>query len=222
VVLGICGILLSQSRGGLLALLAGLVVLLPLGRARAWLAVAAAILLLVGLGVGLASWLGHEEQRLQTAFFASGGSDPSLSMRSDIWGRTFRVLADHPWTGTGLGTFRWAYGGYDREGEWLATEQAHNDYLQLASETGLPGIALMLWCVAAFGIRVLRPALRGGDGPPPWTTTALAAAVFAMLGHSVIEFNLQIPAVAALFAVAAGALAAAAEDRDGREGEAAS
>lgn len=216
-ILGGCGMVLSGSRGGAIAIVAGLLFLLPLRRLRVWLAAAAAIVVLLGLAAGLASWLGTEEKTLQTAFFASGSRDPSLAMRSDIWGRTWKIVVDHPIVGTGLGTFRWAYAAYDREGEWLATEQAHNDYLQLVSETGLVGFGLLAWLAWAAGKRILRPALRRREGLPPWTTAALAAAVFAMLVHSVLEFNLQIPAVASLFAVLGGALAAAAEDPDGEE-----
>jgi O-antigen ligase len=211
-VLGVCGMALSGSRGGAIALLAGTLVLFPFRRLRAWLPAATVVVLAVGLAAGLASWLGREEATLQTAFFAESSQDPSLATRSDIWGRTWRVLVDHPLTGTGLGTFPWAYASYDREGEWLGTAQAHNDYLQLASETGLVGIALLLWLVTSFARNVLLPALRPERGRPRWTTTALAGAVFAMLVHSILEFNLQIPAVAALFAVIGGSLIAAAAD----------
>jgi len=210
--LGAAGIFLSGSRGGQLALLAGLVMLAPLGRLRAWIPAASVVVVVLALGLGLASWVGPEEQTLQTGFFAAGTGDLSLAMRSDIWGRTWRVLADHPLTGTGLGTFEWAYSSYDREGEWQGTIQAHNDYLQLASESGLVGIALLAWLVIAVARKALGPAFRPPAGRPRFTTLALASAVVVMLLHSVIEFNLQIPAVAALFAVLGGALVAAGAD----------
>jgi hypothetical protein len=58
---------------------------------------------------------------------------------------------------------------------------------------------------------VIAPALGRAGVTPPWTNAALVAAVFAMLVHSVIEFNFQIPAVASLFAVVAGLLVGARE-----------
>ncbi|HVQ35459.1 MAG TPA: O-antigen ligase family protein [Candidatus Bathyarchaeia archaeon] len=210
IVLGTCGLILSGSRGGPIALAAGLLVLLPLRRLRALVPAAIALVVLAGLALGLASWLGREERTLQSAFFVQSGTDPSLAMRSDIWGRTWRVIVDHPLTGTGLGTFPWAYATYDREGEWLGTLQAHNDYLQLISDTGLIGLVLLVWLIVAALRRGFLPALRPATGRAPWTTIALAAAVFAMIVHSVIEFNFQIPAVAALFAVLSGMLLAAA------------
>lgn len=215
-VVGTCGIVLSASRGAAMALFVGVCVLLPWRRARTFVPVAAVLLLVGGLAVGVAAWLGREESTLQTAFFAQGQRDPSLALRSDVWGRTCRIILDHPWTGTGLGTFAHAYASYDREGEWLGTSQAHNDYLQLASESGLVGMLLVGWLVLAVARRVLWPALRPGSSRPRWTTAALASAILAMLLHSILEFNLQVPAVAALFAVLGGMLIAAAGERDAR------
>ena len=209
-VLGACGLVLSGSRGAVGAFAVGIVALIPFLRARRWLPAASLLMVAIGLSVGLASWLGREDHTLQSAFFAEAADDASLSMRSDIWGRTWRILVDHPITGTGMGTFPRAYASYDREGEWQGTGQTHDDYLQLASETGLVGIALLVWLVAAYAKRVLKPALRAGGPRPKWTTAALAAACLAMLAHSIIEFNLQVPAVACLFAVMVGALAGAA------------
>jgi O-antigen ligase len=212
VLLGLAGLVLTKCRGGQLALVAGLFVLLPVGRLRKLLPVGAVLLVVLALAMGVASWLGSEEQTLQTAFFAENTGDLSLAMRSDIWGRTWRIVADHPLTGTGLGTFEWAYAANDREGEWQGTIQAHNEYLQLASETGLVGITLLIWMMAAFARKVLWRVLVPSDGRPRWTTLALVGALFAMLLHSLIEFSLQIPAVGALFAVIVGTLIAAAGD----------
>ncbi|HJQ97092.1 MAG TPA: O-antigen ligase family protein [Candidatus Polarisedimenticolaceae bacterium] len=212
-VLALCGMVLSGSRGGAIAFVAGIAVLVPSRKLRGLLAAATVVVLVVGLAVGLASWLGPDVKTLQTGLFAENLRDPSFAMRSDIWGRTWQILADHPATGTGLGTFARAYATYDREGEWLGTRYAHNDFLQLASETGIVGAGLSIWLLVAVGWRVLLPALRPvAPARTRWTTAGLAAAVFAMLVHSVVDFSLQIPAVAALFAVLAGMLVAAAAD----------
>lgn len=215
-VLGLLGILalaalaLSGSRGGWLSFAVGLAALVPARRVRAMLP--AAVLAAAGLGVavGLATWVGSPASDAP-APFSVGTRDPSLSMRFDIWRGTLSMIGDHPWTGTGLGTFRWAYASYERPGEWLITQQAHNDYLQLAAETGLVGAALALWGLVAFGRRVLRRALSRAGGRP--TTVAAAAAVLAGLVHAVVDFPLQMPAVALLFSILAGVVASAAEDQ---------
>lgn len=64
--------------------------------------------------------------------------------------------------------------------------EAHNDYLQVLVETGIPGLALALWAVFAL----FRSARRD-----PW----LSMAVAGVLLQSAVEFDLQIPAIGALF-----------------------
>jgi O-antigen ligase len=69
--------------------------------------------------------------------------------------------------------------------------EAHNDYVQLLAETGVPGLVVGLW-----GALSVLDAAR----PHPWLLAALAA----VLMHSFVEFDLQIPAIAVLFVVLAG------------------
>jgi hypothetical protein len=66
--------------------------------------------------------------------------------------------------------------------------EAHNDYLQVLAETGLPGLAIAAWA----GVAALRAARRD-----PWLMMAIAG----VLMHSVVDFDLQIPAIGTLLAV---------------------
>ena len=58
--------------------------------------------------------------------------------RWNVYRSTFRIVWDHPWLGTALGTFRWAFPRYRTaeigiSGIW---EQAHSTTLEIASEMG--------------------------------------------------------------------------------------
>ena len=71
---------------------------------------------------------------------------------------------------------------------WIWYREAHNDYVQVFVEMGVIGLAITLWAVVAVLRRV---------APDPW----LLAAVAGIVLHSFVDFDLQIPAIAVLFAV---------------------
>jgi putative inorganic carbon (hco3(-)) transporter len=213
--LGLVGLVLTRSRAGTLAFGIGFLSLLALRRLKGRIVVLVIAIVLVGLAVGLVSWAGGHDDTHATGLSSSALSDSSFALRWQIWGRTLRVIRDYPWVGSGLGSFRYVYAGYDRPGEWMATEQAHNDYLELIAGAGLVGALLLAWAVIAFLGRVVLPIAKAA--PLRWTTAGCLSAVLAILIHSVFDFGLQIPAVALEFAVTLGLLTAIASgiaDRD--------
>jgi O-antigen ligase len=103
--------------------------------------------------------------------------------------------------GWGLGTFPVVYPQFRSFYTTFFVNQAHNDYLQLIVETGLAGFSIAVW----FMVLVFRGASTKLNN---WTETMSGAmTVTALLGivgilvHSFVDFNLQIPANAALFYV---------------------
>lgn len=211
--LATAGVIISKSRGGILAFACGFVFLVAARWIKGWVALAVVAVVLAGLLAGVPAIPAAEQAAsFATPTMASSGFDPSALMRIDVWGKTLRMFLDFPIAGTGLGTFEWAFNGYQRQGETLAFRQAHNDYVQILAETGVVGLTLLTWGLVVFLARFLIPVLRGVDGEPRWTSIAVAGAVFALLVHSTLDFNLQIAANAAQFAVLLGILAAAALD----------
>lgn len=211
VVLGLVGLVLSGSRAGSIAFAIGFVSLLALRRLKGRFAVVVVLAVCVGLAVGIVSWSGGRGGTSINTPFAASSVDPSMAMRWDMWGRTLQIAKDFPILGSGLGTFRYAYTGYDRPGEWMSTDHAHNDYLQLVAETGLLGAIVLAWAVAVFLRRVVVPIART-TAPIRWTTAGCLSAVVAILVHTVFDFSLQIPAVALEFAITVGLLAAIATE----------
>lgn len=77
----------------------------------------------------------------------SEGKEQSLVERLYLWDRAFQVILAKPWTGTGINTYAVAHQKYDRRKSWrVQNYYAHNGYLQIAAETGLP----TLFCFLAF------------------------------------------------------------------------
>jgi len=214
VTLSLAGLLVSRSRGGALAFAFGAILLAcaKILRRRVWVPVAAIALL--GVGVGVVGLIGPAQAGMETGSFSSKAGEASTVVRLDLWAKTLRMFLDHPVAGTGLGTFQWAFASYQREGEWGKLDYAHNDYLQLLSETGLVGGVLLVAALVTLLGRILIPALSGLERRKRWTTVGVAASVSAILAHSVVDGNLQIPANASLFAILLGVLSAAARDEE--------
>lgn len=108
-----------------------------------------------------------------------------------------------PWSGFGLGTFRHfnniISSALDAERLWTFGAM-HNVYLQWIFEGGYVGAGLMFGLVAALLWNIFR---RRDRGPNVWSATALGASAL-LLTHSAIDFDLQVPAIAALWALLLG------------------
>ena len=108
---------------------------------------AAIIILVTMAGIFLAA-SPKTFQRLQTV--ATVGSEQSVTERFLMWHSALNMIADKPLTGVGFGNYESAYREIyilDEAKEHFQGH-AHNVYLQLWAETGLPG--LILFC-ALFG-----------------------------------------------------------------------
>jgi O-antigen ligase len=106
--------------------------------------------------------------------------------------------------GTGLGTFEYAFNPYQDTFMQLKVEHLHNDYLEFASDLGLPGVVLlfgpifyllakMIAVIASDRSRYRRSVLLGCIG-----------SVVGLLIHSFADFNLQVPSNALVFAIVLG------------------
>jgi O-antigen ligase len=195
-------IFLSGSRGGMVACavqmtLLAIVMVRRGNRKSAW--IMGAILLTL---VGLLAWLGGGEltQRVAT-FRRDAHSELSGGVRLSIDRDALRMFTHHPVLGWGAGTFREVYPQFRSFYAAMLIDRAHNDYLQLLDETGLAGFGIMLWFLIAMyrnAFAKLSNWTRDANG-----TAALAAILgcTGILVHSFVDFNLHIPANAALFYV---------------------
>src|SRR5882672_9621982 len=196
-------IFLSGSRGGMLAFVVQmgvLAVVVVWGQKSRKTTLALATFLVIG--VGLVLWLGGSElaKRLAT-IHADTKTELSGGTRLDIDRDALRMFAHKPILGWGLGTFPDVYPQFRSFHTNFFINEAHNDYLQLLVEMGGLGGGAMLWLLWA----VYRNGIRKLKNWPEDTNGAVALAallgVTGILVHSLVDFNLQIPANAALFYV---------------------
>ncbi len=130
--------------------------------------------------------------------------DLSPGTRLDMTKDSLRMFSIRPIWGWGLGTFPTVYPSYRSFYTNLFINEAHNDYAQLLVETGLLGFALMLWfliCLYRDGLPTSRRWEFKWDGA---VSFAALLGCTGILLHSFVDFNLQIPANAALFYVLCG------------------
>jgi O-antigen ligase/Tfp pilus assembly protein PilF len=159
-VLGIWAIATTGSRSALLSLAVILAGVVALGKARErWL--------LVGLGA-LITVLVVDNPIRERVFFA-GYSDIYANQRPRIWAQALKMAIDQPMLGVTLGNFKYASVSYQfpvegdlgRYSKVFTT--ADNGFLEIAAETGIPGILCMVWGAVVL-IRLVRRGRRAVEG----------------------------------------------------------
>lgn len=124
-------------------------------------------------------------------------TEPS-NERLTNWSRTIDQIAEHPLVGTGPGTFRLET---ESRSQPVIVIHAHNEYLQVASETGVVGLAGVMVAIGMLAYAVWRRRRQAA-------AVAAIASGGAFLLHSGLDFVWRIPALPAFaFALVAIALA---------------
>ena len=196
----LAALVLSRSRMGIISALVSLVAILALAgtstvgpRARA----AVAAVSFIGV-LGLVVWIGSDPVMSR---FETLGQEYNLSGQSrvSIWHDTLSLIRQHPFLGTGLGSFFVAYTSVQTAFLNLLVEHAHCDYLEVATELGLPGAILVFgsifWVLAQSARRYGKLEERFDKA----VSLACIGSIGAILVHSLADFNLYIPANALLF-----------------------
>lgn len=200
------GLVLSLSRGAWMATFAAtlffLMVILEMKpeipRGRKWAAgvVVAATVALFALGVNPVM------DRLQTLDRDSPAGTPAS--RVTVWDATLDLIADEPLTGTGLGTFPWAFTRVRPAGLGLRWHEAHNDYLQIVSEMGLLVVIPLGWGLFLIFRRGLHNLRESSSTMVKSVSSGALFGITAILVHSITDFNLQVTANGVLFSLLVG------------------
>jgi O-antigen ligase len=121
--------------------------------------------------------------------------------RVEVSINTLNLLKDYRLTGAGGGSFHVVYAHYRGDGIAQYYDHAHQDYLEIMADVGVMGICLLGLIVLSSFWTALKALQRRRDRLLRGMAFASIMATIALLIHSTVDFNLQIPANAATFMV---------------------
>lgn len=206
------GLGLTVSRGAWLGLLVALAFWPWLAMRRRLskriaVSVAVAVLGLVALG-SVYAFVPQARERLDVLW-----RDRGEVSRPGMWRAAWLTFRDHPWWGSGAGSYDVVFEKYRPENEQKHPQWAHNDYLNTLSDHGAAGFALFF---GACGVAAWRGGRsRSGSARKEIKTreswvdsanfsTAAAVGLIAFGLHLAVDFHLKIPALALCAATMAG------------------
>jgi len=193
-------LLLCDSRGGFVAFISELILIVFLtrnGRSRRDVVIRGILVLMLVAAIAAgAAFVGGDTSF--NRFIETASSDDFSTSRSQIWLTTLSVINAHLPFGAGFGAFGVAYTPFDVTSGMFRVEQAHNDYLQVLADAGIPGLLLgilFLYRFVVLGVRSLKieNAFRRG------IAVGAFAGGFGVLVHSLFDFPLHVTAVSLLF-----------------------
>lgn len=159
---------LTASKGGIISATLGITALILaaslVGRYLRWVPLATAFVVTVGLAfgvTGLKSVTASQPSTGASRLLATGEeAEQSVAFRRQVWTDTTDMIAGKAILGFGIGTYA---PEFKRFSQVQAPVLAHNTYLQLAAEAGIPALVLFL----VFGVTLLIYLWRRHPGEPP-------------------------------------------------------
>jgi O-antigen ligase/Flp pilus assembly protein TadD len=212
-------VLLSLSRGGFLALLGALTVLLLLRPIRslrfAW---SGAVVVSVALALALVAWLGYD--RVETRLSTIWTGQALEQSRWPLWADGWPLVQEFPLLGTGFGTYGYAEPLHrSHMGPQFFVDHVHNEYLEALVEGGIVRLAISLTAIGLVGWFGYRAVRRHAGQPLGGLALGALFGFVAVVLHSVGDFGLHLPAIAVLVTVLCAQLAGTGAEKPAGEAE---
>ncbi len=196
-------IFLSGSRGGVAAFLCEILVLsaLQIKHRGGLRSQGKSAIVVVTLSACLLIWIGGGKLRERFTTVRSAQRELTSGLRLQIDRDLIKMYPHHPLLGCGLGTFADVYPQYRSFYANVFIDEAHNDYLQLLVEAGAAGFITMIWLLWVVFWNASRKLDNWRTDPNGSAAAAAMLGITGILVHSLVDFNLQVPANAAIFYV---------------------
>ena len=200
-------LIFSRSRSAILAALVSLLFIALLAqlrvRRKTWL-LGLFGFLLVAVGYGMWIGLGPLLARFEELGLANTNQSLSEAMRLSFARDAIGIVHDYHWTGTGLGTVEIAFRHYQTDWVNFFVDHIHNDYLEFAAETGIPGAALLFLPIGYLLVKMIVVFVKDSRRYRPAILLGCVGSILAILIHTATDFNLQVPGNALIVAVVLG------------------
>ncbi len=199
----ISSILMTGSRGALIALVTAFLIfcaLMPAQIKKNWRPIAI-LLISSGTSLLLLNFYG-EKSALLRLIATFSGETPALYSRPEIWASTWDIIKDNFWIGTGIGTFFLHYPEYRGNDLRSAGLMAHNDPLQFWSEMGIFAPILFYILIALAIFKTIKSLLKlsPNDNRRIQILTPFCA-LGAMIAHAHFTFNFNVLSILTLSGV---------------------
>ena len=214
---GLTGSVLSESRGGWIALLLIIVVLLSFGRAVHGRRIVYGLLFMVALAAlaylvpasGVAERLALAGTEMR-GYLAHADATTSVGIRLELWKASWLMFTSHPWLGVGREAFHptlqlLAQQGLLQQSPALAFSSSHNDVLNFLATGGIVDCSFLLLMYGgplAFFIAVLRRP----DHPQRAAALAGLMLVVCFIGFGLTDVMFWLMATKVFYAMMVGVL----------------
>jgi O-antigen ligase len=162
------------------------------------------LILAISIGTALAFVFLQTDQMIDRFAEMLSSDNVSAEARLHFWRESVSLIRAYPVTGCGLGAFEPAFRRFQATLPLNTIDYAHNDYLQFLAELGTAGFALLAIVAGVIVLRTARLMLRATDINERCIAIACFVSMLAMLLHSAVDFNMQMPANALTMAWIAG------------------
>jgi len=194
----VIALVMTRSRMGNTAFFASMMIAGAIALSLSRHANRATVILLVSLIVIdifiVGSWFGLQEVKKRLV-----ETNMTTEARDEVIVDILPYWQDYFLTGSGLGSFYTTFPRYQSPEVEGYYDHAHNDYLEVATETGIIGLLLLAIAVLLTIAVVLDTQYRRHSPLNRGIAFGATMAIMALLIHSTVDFNLQIPANGATF-----------------------
>lgn len=190
-IISIIALILTYSRGAWVSFILSLLLFSPLFFGQIKKHVNA----LIGIGVILAFIIGflinpasiiQKAVTIKDDMLASSRS-VSGNLRTSVWSNSLKMVEKSPFTGIGIGAFGSVYDSYQKD-PWLYSKYAHNYFLEIAAETGIPGLVFFTSIIAVSMYIIYRNKKKLTVLKSPFYLS-ITIVLSASLAHSLVDID---------------------------------